>query len=250
MKFSIITLFPDMISPFINEGVIARGVKNNILEINTISLRDFAKDERKTVDERPVGGGDGMVIRPDITQSALESIITPDSFVIHLTPAGKKFDHNIAKQLTEKSHIILLSGRYAGFDSRVIEKYSHLNLSIGDFVLSGGELPALCVIDAVSRFVPGVLGNIQSVDNDSFEDGLLEGPIYTKPLNFENMEVPSVLLSGNHEHIAKYKRTEQIRITVKERPDLIEKYWANLTDEEKKFAKSIGFHKEAENVIK
>lgn len=223
LKFSIITLFPQMISALTQEGVLARGVKKKLIEISPVDLREYATGERKNVDARPASGGDGMVIRADVTQRAVLAHKQSNSFIIHLSPCGQKFDHVLAKTLSQKSHIILLSGRYSGFDDRVIQKYADLNLSLGDFVLSGGELPALCVVDAISRFVPGVLGNAQSAEQDSFENGLLEAPLYTKPIEFEGMNIPPVLLSGDHKKIQDYQHQEQIRVTKKYRPDLLER---------------------------
>ncbi len=238
LKFSIITLFPKMFLSLTEEGVISRAIKNNLLKIDTVNLRDYALDSRKTVDERPAGGGDGMVIRPDITKAALAAYATEESFIIHLSPSGQPFNHEIAKEFSQKKHIVLLSGRYAGFDSRVVNKYAHMHLSIGNFVLSGGELPAMCVIDATARFIPGVLGNTESASSDSFEDGLLEAPVYTKPLDFEGESIPEILISGNHAKIKHYKRQEQLKITAETRPDLIKKMWHTLTEDEKTYVKT------------
>jgi len=228
-----------MISSFIQEGVISRAIENKHIAVCPIDLRQYAIGNYKHVDDRPAGGGDGMVIRADITQKALEEHKEKNSFIIHLSPTGQKFDHNIAKKLSQKQHLILLSGRYSGYDARVVNKYADMHLSIGDFVLSGGELPAMCIIDAVSRFIPKVLGNEQSATQDSFEDGLLEAPAYTKPLDFEGESIPDILLSGNHAKIKQYQRNEQIRLTAKQRPDLILKIWPTLTSDEKKLAQSI-----------
>jgi len=223
LRFSAVTLFPKMFESITEEGVIARAIKNNNIAIETIFLRDFADNSRKNVDDKPYGGGDGMLIRADITAKAIESVKTERSFVIHFTPAGKKFSHHIAKELGEQEHLILLCGRYAGFDNRVIEKYADLSLSIGDFVLSGGELPAMCLIDAVTRFLPNVLGNTESAHADSFEDGLLEAPQYTQPREWCDLKVPEVLLSGNHQKISEFRKQEQLRVTAKNRPDLLKK---------------------------
>lgn len=223
LEFCVITLFPDMISTLSKEGVISRAIRQNLISIKPVQLRDYAEDARKTVDGHPAGGGDGMVIRADVTQRAISAHKKENSYIVHLSPAGQKFDHKTAKTLSEKSHIILLCGRYAGFDERVVEKYADLHLSLGDFVLSGGELPAMCVIDAVSRFVPGVLGNEQSAEEDSFENGLLEAPQYTKPLCFEGISIPQVLLEGNHAKIKDYQHKQQMRRTETYRPDLLKK---------------------------
>lgn len=221
LKFSIITLFPKMFTTLTEEGVIARGIQKNLIEIEPINLRDYSDNSRKDVDNRPAGGGDGMVIRADIAARAIAAHQNPDSYIVHLSPSGQPFTHTIAKELSQKKHIILLCGRYAGFDYRVVNKYAHLHLSIGDYVLSGGELPAMCVIDATARYIPGVLGNQDSAHNDSFENGLLEAPVYTKPIDFEGEKIPDVLLSGNHAKIKEYQHQEQIRMTKKFRPDLL-----------------------------
>ena len=220
MKFSIITLFPDMLSALTQEGVVARAVKRGLLDIEPIQLRDYATNSRKNVDGRPAGGGDGMVIRADVTQKAIHAHAQPSSYIVHLSPSGQPFTHTIAKDLAQKKHVILLCGRYSGFDARVVNKYAHIHLSIGDYVLSGGELPAMCVIDATARFIPGVLGNEESALNDSFEHGLLEAPVYTKPFEFEGETIPEVLMSGNHRKIKEYQYKEQLRMTKKFRPDL------------------------------
>ena len=191
LRFSALTLFPEMFETIKKEGVIARAIKNNLIQLDTIFLRDFADNSRKNVDNHPIGGGDGMVLRADIAEKAILSVANENSFIVNLTPSGKVFNSKIAKKLSQKKHLILLCGRYAGFDQRLIEKYAHINLSIGDFVLSGGELPSLCLIDSISRFVPGVLGNQESALNDSFEDGLLEAPQYTHPEDFHGQEIPA-----------------------------------------------------------
>lgn len=232
IRFSAITLFPEMFLAIRNEGVIARAVADKHIDIETIFLRDFGVTDRRNVDDRPIGGGDGMLIRPDVLDSALQSCVQPESFVVHLTPAGQVFSSTFAKRLAQKKHIVLLCGRYGGFDERVLQKWAHAHISIGDFVLSGGELPAMTIIDAVARFVPGVLGNSDSAKSDSFEDGLLESPGYTKPLEFEGQAVPSVLTSGDHQKIAKFRRTEQLIRTAERRPDLMHALWPTLSKTE------------------
>lgn len=233
LKFSAITLFPQMFSILSDEGVVSSALKKKIIELETINLRNFSNNKRKDVDDHPAGGGDGMVIRADITEQAILSIKQEDSFIIHVTPSGTVFDHKIARTLSEKKHIIFLCGRYAGFDCRVTEQYANAHLSLGDFVLSGGELPALSMIDSIARFIPGVLGNEVSALFDSFENGLLESPTYTKPHIFNGNKIPDILLSGNHEKIKSFHRVEQIKITAKYRPDLIIKSWESFTQSEK-----------------
>ncbi len=239
LRFSAITLFPEMFEVLRKEGVIARGIEKKSLSLETVFLRDFAPGVRRNVDEHPVGGGDGMVLRPDVVASALQSVLSPESFVVHLSPTGKVFDAHAARELAQKKHVVLLCGRYAGFDFRTVRRYVHAEYSIGDFVLSGGELPAMCVVDAVARFVPGVLGNAESALRDSFEDGLLEAPVYTKPLEFEGDSVPEVLLSGDHSKIAAYRRQEQLRVTARNRPDLIHRMWDSLSRSERALAERV-----------
>lgn len=222
-----------------SEGVIARAVEKNIIDLQTVALREFSVGDRRDVDDRPAGGGDGMVLRADVMDSAIESVRTPQSFVVCMTPAGKVFDDSTARQLSEKSHIILLCGRYSGFDERVLERHVDLHLSVGDFVLSGGELPAMCVIDAVARHVPGVLGNAQSAFSDSFADGLLEAPSYTKPSEFYGKQIPDVFLTGDHKKIAEYRRKESLRVTAQRRPDLLLKIWDSLSRSEKAYVNSF-----------
>ena len=239
MKCSLLTLFPEMFETLKNEGVVARAIKQNILNLSTIQLRDFSHNARKDVDDHPAGGGDGMVIRADVAQKALDSIREPNSIVILTTPRGKVFQNQTAKLLSQKKNLIFLCGRYAGFDERFIEKNVDMQLSIGDFVLSGGELAAMCMIDSIARFLPGTLGNEQSSGQDSFEDGLLEAPCYTKPSSFENRNIPEVLLSGDHEKIKKYRRKEQLKITAQMRPDLIHLLWDKLSRQEKTLIEKI-----------
>ncbi|MEY4066230.1 MAG: tRNA ((1)-)-methyltransferase [Pseudomonadota bacterium] len=240
LRLTAFTLFPDFFVPFVEEGVFARGVRSQLLSFDTVNPRDFAADARRTVDGHPVGGGDGMVLLPDVCSRALDTVQTPQSVVIHVSPGGKVFNNSLARQLAENSkHLIFLCGRYAGFDERFVAERAHLELSVGDFVLSGGEPAALCMLDAISRFVPGVLGNAVSAGADSFEDGLLEAPQYTHPLDFAGHEVPAVLLSGHHAEIARYRRWQQIRRTALQRPDLILRIWDALSRSEQKKVESL-----------
>lgn len=240
LRLTAFTLFPHFFVPFVEEGVFARGVKNQFLSFDTVNPRDFATDVRRTVDGHPVGGGDGMVLLPDVCSLALDSVQTPEAVVIHVSPGGKVFNNTLARQLAESSkHIIFLCGRYAGFDERFVADRAHLELSVGDFVLSGGEPAALCMMDAISRFVPGVLGNAASAGSDSFEDGLLEAPQYTHPLEFAGQEVPAVLRSGHHADIARYRRWQQIRRTALQRPDLILRLWESLSRSEQKKVEAL-----------
>ena len=239
MKFSAITLFPDMFHALSQEGVISRALKNKTIEMETLQLRNFAQDARKNVDDHPAGGGDGMVLRADIAELALQSILTPQSKVILTTPRGVPFQAKHAKELSKEEQLIFLCGRYAGFDQRFVDKYTHHHFSLGDFVLSGGELAAMSFMDAIARFIPGTLGNEESSAMDSFEDGLLEAPCYTKPQDFHGELIPPVLTSGNHKKIKEYKRVEQLKVTAKMRPDLIHSIWGQLTKQEKEFVEKI-----------
>jgi tRNA (guanine37-N1)-methyltransferase len=239
LRFTAVTLFPEMFNLMRDEGVVARGIERGLIGLDTANPRDFAPAPRRNVDEHPVGGGDGMVIRPDVAAAAIQSILKPNSYVVHLSPTGKVFSASAAREIAGKNHVILLCGRYAGFDFRTVQRYVHAEFSIGDFVLSGGELPAMCLLDAVSRFVPGVLGNSESAAVDSFEDGLLEAPVYTKPHDFEGDKVPEVLLSGDHARIAAFRRKEQLKVTARNRPDLINVIWDSLSRAEKALVERV-----------
>jgi tRNA (guanine37-N1)-methyltransferase len=239
LRFTALTLFPDMFEFIKSEGVIARAIKNNLIQLDTVFLREFADNPRKNIDSSPIGGSDGMVMRADIAEKAILSSSNESTFIVHLTPSGKVFNVNMAKELAKKKHILLLCGRYAGYDHRLVQKYAHINISLGDFVLSGGELPAMCLIDSISRYIPGVLGNTESVVCDSFENELLEAPQYTHPKIFHDLEVPNILFSGDHKQISIYKRKEQLKITAKNRPDIIQLIWDQLSRQEKAFIEKI-----------
>jgi len=223
MKFDILTLFPDLFKPFLEEGVLGRAVKSGLLDIRLTDIRAFGDGRHKVTDDRPYGGGNGMVMKPDPIYQALMSIerVEAQTSVILLTPQGVKFDQPMAWELSAGKHIILICGRYEGIDERIISSHVDLELSIGDYVLSGGELGALVVIDAVSRLIPGVLGGERSNLEDSFEEGLLEHPHYTRPREFMGQEVPEVLLSGDHEKIRIWRRRESLKRTLQKRPDLL-----------------------------
>lgn len=223
MKFDILTLFPDFFLPFLEEGVLGRAVKKGILDIRLTDIRAFADGRHKVTDDRPYGGGNGMVMKPGPIYQALKSIERTEdpALVILLTPQGRKFDQAAAWDLATRRHIILICGRYEGVDERIISGHVDLELSIGDYVLSGGELGAMVVADAISRLIPGVLGGERSTVEDSFEDGLLEHPHFTRPRNFMGREVPEVLLSGDHEKIRVWRRRESLKRTLQKRPDLL-----------------------------
>jgi len=234
MRFDVLTLFPELFSSFLKETILGRAVKAGLVDIRLVNIRSFAKGRHLVTDDRPFGGGEGMVMKPGPVLRALESIDrTKDrSLVLLLTPQGRTFDQPLAWELSRMEQIILICGRYEGVDERIRTSSVDLELSIGDYVLSGGEMAAMVVMDAVSRLVPGVLGGERSAQEDSFEEGLLEYPQYTRPRVFKNKEVPAVLLSGDHEKIRVWRRTESLKRTLERRPDLLEK--AKLTEEDKR----------------
>jgi tRNA (guanine37-N1)-methyltransferase len=240
LRMTAFTLFPNLFDPFLEEGVFSRGVRKSLISFDSVNPRDFATDTRRTVDSHPLGGGDGMVLLPDVCAAALDSVAGKSTKVIHVSPGGKVFNNDWARRLaTETDHLVFLCGRYAGFDERFVESRADYELSVGDFVLSGGEPAAICMMDSIARFVPGVLGNEQSPSADSFEDGLLEARQYTHPVEFEGHKVPAVLLSGNHAEIARWRRRDQLRRTALQRPDLILRMWDSLTRSEQKTIEDI-----------
>ena len=234
MRFDVLTLFPELFSSFLKETILGRAVKAGLVDIRMVNIRSFARGRHLVTDDRPFGGGEGMVMKPGPISRALESIdrIKDRSLVLLLTPQGRTFDQPLAWELSRMEQIILICGRYEGVDERIRTSSVDLELSIGDYVLSGGEMAAMVVMDAVSRLVPGVLGGERSAQEDSFEEGLLEYPQYTRPRVFKNQEVPAVLLSGDHEKIRVWRRTESLKRTLERRPDLLEK--AKLTEEDKR----------------
>jgi tRNA (guanine37-N1)-methyltransferase len=232
MRFDILTLFPELFTPFLKEGVLGRAVKRGLLDIRLINIRSYARGVHKVTDDRPYGGGNGMVMKPGPIYRALSSLerINGESLVILLTPQGKTFDQSMAWELAGRSHLILVCGRYEGIDERIRSRHIDMEVSIGDYILSGGELGAMVVLDAISRLVPGVLGGERSNREDSFEDGMLEYPHYTRPRIFMGEEVPAILLSGDHEKIRAWRRAESIKRTRERRPDLLKK--AGLKEED------------------
>ena len=233
MRFDVLTLFPEMFTPFIEGSILGRAAKMGLVDIRLTNIRSFARGAHRVTDDRPYGGGNGMVMKPGPIYRALESIERAPgrSLVILLTPQGKVFEQSLAWRLSRFEHLVLICGRYEGVDERIRAEYVDKELSVGDYVLSGGELPAMLVIDAVSRLIPGFLGGERSNLEDSFEDGLLEYPHYTRPRAFRGVEVPEVLLSGDHERIRVWRRTESLKRTLERRPDLFEK--ARLSEEDK-----------------
>lgn len=221
MRLDILTLFPEMFSP-LKESIIKRAIDKNIVQVNIIQIRDFTLDPHKKTDDIPYGGGAGMVMTPQPLYDAIMSVKTPNSRVIYLSPRGRVFKQSIAKELATYEHLILVCGHYEGIDERVIELCVDEEMSIGDFVLTGGELPAMVIADAVIRLLDGAISS-DSLNEESFSNGLLEYPQYTRPQNFKGLEVPDVLLSGHHANIDKWRMQKSLEITQKNRPDLLDK---------------------------
>ena len=221
MKIDVLTLFPAMFAGPLDESIIMRARKKGLLDLKIHQLRDWTHDRHKTVDDRPFGGGPGMLLKPEPLFEAIESLQRESTRVILLSPSGRKFDQATARELAQLDDLLLVCGSYEGFDERVRETLADDELSIGDYVLTNGALPAMVVIDAVARLLPGVLGDDESSHDESFSHGLLEYPQYTRPAEFRGMKVPEVLLSGNHAEIEKWRR-EQARLrTESQRPDLL-----------------------------
>ena len=233
MRFDILTLFPDLFSPFLHAGVLGRAVEKGLLDVRLTNIRSFARGSHKMTDDRPYGGGSGMIMKPGPIVRALESVdrVEGPSIVVLLTPQGQTFEQSMAWELARADQLVLICCRYEGVDERVRSGLIDMEVSIGDYVLSGGELGALVIIDAVSRLVPGVLGGERSNLEDSFEDGLLEYPHYTRPRTFRGKEVPPILLSGDHEKIRLWRKRESLRRTLERRPDLLKK--ARVSKEDK-----------------
>jgi tRNA (guanine37-N1)-methyltransferase len=234
MRFDILTLFPGMFSSPFQESILGRAIQKDLMDIRIINVRDFALDKHQVVDDTPYGGGQGMVMKvePIARAVAWAKSEDPSAWTIYLTPQGKPFDQEKARDLSSRPHLILLCGRYEGVDERVRELCINEEISIGDYVLTGGELAAMVMIDAVSRLLPGVLGSAQSAEDDSFTNALLEYPQYTRPVDFEGRRVPEILLSGNHAAISLWRRKEALKRTALRRPDLLAKARLTRKDEE------------------
>ena len=219
MKIDVLTLFPEMFNSVFNESIIKRAIDNKLVEINIHNIRDFSKDPHKKVDDTPYGGGAGMVLMCQPIFDAVKALRSDNSKVILLTPSGKLYKQSIALDLSKEKHLILICGHYEGFDER-IKTIVDMELSIGDYILTGGEIPAMVLIDSITRLIDGVIKK-ESYLNDSFTDNLLDYPTYTKPRVYEGLEVPDTLVNGDHEKINKWRREMQIEITKKNRPDLL-----------------------------
>ncbi len=230
MKFNVLTLFPEMFSA-LDESIIGRGKEKGLIDINLINIRDFSKNKHKKVDDTPYGGGAGMVMEPTVVYDAYCSVKEPNAKVIYMSPQGKTLNQQMVQDLAKEENIILLCGHYEGIDQRVIDEIVDEEISIGDYVLTGGELPAMVLIDSVSRYVEGVLKE-DSIQEESFTNGLLEYPQYTRPEVFLGERVPEVLLSGHHENIKEWRRNQSIINTYLKRPDLLKKI--ELSDKEQK----------------
>ena len=221
MQFDVLTLFPEMFEP-IKQSILGTAIENEKIKLKLVNIRNFSKDKHKKVDDTPYGGGAGMVMKPDVVYDAYKSVYEENAKVIYLSPQGKTLNQKKVEELSKEKHLILLCGHYEGIDQRVIDKIVDEEISIGDYVLTGGEIPAMVLIDTVSRYIDGVL-NQESIKEESFSQGLLEYPQYTRPEVFEGEKVPEILLSGHHENIEKWRKEQALKITKQKRPDLLKK---------------------------
>ena len=241
MNFFVLTLFPDMIKDTLSHSITGRAMKEGKINVEPINIRDFSNDKHNHVDDYPYGGGAGMVIRPQPVYDAYKSIenkVGKNTRVVYMTPQGETFNQKMAEEFSKEENIVFLCGHYEGIDERVIEEIVTDEVSIGDFVLTGGELASIMIIDAVSRLVDGVLGKVESFQDESFSESLLEYPQYTRPPEFMGKKVPDVLLSGHHANIDKWRREQSIIRTIEKRPDLIKN--AELSKKDIEFIKKIG----------
>ena len=220
MRIDILSIFPHMFDGFLNESIIKRAIQKKIVEINIHDFREFSKDPHKKVDDYQFGGGAGMILMPEPIYDCVESIRDDDSYIILMTPQGVSYNQKKANELKLKKHLIIICGHYEGFDER-IRALADLEVSIGDYVLTGGELPSMVISDSIVRLLDGAIKE-ESTETESFNNGLLDYPVYTKPVNFRGMEVPSVLLSGHHENIKKWRYEESLKRTKERRPDILE----------------------------
>ncbi len=241
MRFDVITIFPEYFDSPLETAVLKKARAKGLIQVRLVNLRDFAFDKHKMVDDRPFGGGEGMVFKPEPLYRAIEALRqdSPAPWVVYLSPQGRVLTQEIVKELYEKRRLILICGRYEGIDERIREHCIDDEISIGDYVVFGGEVAALVIIEAVSRLVPGVVGCRDSVEKESFSEGLLKYPQYTRPRDFRGWKVPEILLSGDHAQIARWRRQKSLEITLKRRPDLLKK--AKLTEEDRKFLQKLGW---------
>lgn len=239
MRIDVLTILPEMFPPVLGASIIGRACESGALDVVTHDLRDWTTDRHRTTDDAPFGGGPGMVMKPEPVYRALDDIAAMSELpptVVVLTPQGRRLDQALVIELAARPRLVLLCGRYEGFDERILAR-ADMEVSLGDYVLTGGELPAMVLIDAVSRLQPGVLGHADSAADESFSDGLLEYPQYTRPASFMGMDVPEVLTSGDHARIARWRRDEAIRRTAERRPDLLAA--ANLSEDERRGAEEL-----------
>lgn len=239
MQFEVFTLLPEVFPPYLESSILQRARQRGLMDARIHNIRDWARDKHHTTDDMPYGGGGGMVMKPEPVFDAVESILGPSSGVpvILLTPQGRVFSQAVARELSAHERIALVCGRYEGFDERIRTRLATDEISIGDYVLTGGELPALIIIDAVTRLLPGALGDPTGAEDDSHASGLLEYPHYTRPPEFRGDKVPDILVSGDHAKIEKWRREQSLLRTLERRPDLLEK--AELTDKERRFVESL-----------
>lgn len=226
-RFKVITLFPEFFESPLKSSLLGKAIDKSIIDVEVIDLRKFSTDKFGRCDDYSYGGGSGMVMKPEPLDSCLSSIIEDEDYIIYLTPSGNSFNQNMVKKFTNNGSFVLICGHYEGIDQRIIDKYVDIELSVGDFVLSGGEPAALLVIDSISRYEPGFMSNSDSLVEESFEGDLLEYPHYTRPSSFMGIDVPDVLLGGNHAEIRKWRKEKALEKTRKNRPDLYEKYLYN-----------------------
>ena len=243
MRFDVITIFPEYFESPLRVGALKKARERGLIEINLINLRDFALDKHRMVDDRPFGGGEGMVFKPEPLYRAISSLRQQGApYVVYLSPQGRLLNQEIVRELYEKGHLVLICGRYEGIDERIREHFIDDEISIGDYVVFGGEVAALVVIEAVARLVPGAVGKRDSVEKESFSQGLLKYPQYTRPRDFMGYKVPEILLSGDHAAIAKWRRKKSLEVTLKRRPDLLKK--ARLSEEDLEFLRQLGWRED------
>lgn len=245
MIFHVLTLFPDMIRDGLNTSVTGRALASGRIRLNAVNIRDYSKDKHKHVDDYPYGGGAGMVMQPEPIALAYEDIVKDMEKrprVIYVTPQGSVFNQSMAEELAKEEELVFLCGHYEGVDERILEEIVTDYVSIGDYVLTGGELPALVMMDAISRLVPGVLNNEDSAEFESFHDNLLEHPHYTRPVEYRGSRVPDVLLSGHHDNIDRWRREQSLKRTLERRPDLLET--AELTEKDVEYLRTLGWTKD------
>ena len=243
MRFEILTTFPQIIESVAGESILGRAQEKGLLELEAVNLRDFTEDKHRTTDDEPYGGGPGMVMKCEPVFRAVDTLVSRrpgiKPRILLMSPQGRCFDQNMAEELASENYIIMICGRYEGLDERIREHLATDEVSIGDYVLTGGELPALVILDAVTRLLPGVLGDETSPELETFSSGLLEYPQYTRPADFRGYKVPEVLLSGNHAEIEKWRRKSALERTLQKRPDLLER--APLTENDKSYLRKLGW---------